>query len=108
VGRKQAMEMLLTGDMVSADEACRIGLVNRVVKGGTAREEALALAGKVASKSAAVVKLGKEAFYRQMEMDLPDACAYASQVMVTNMLARDAGEGIAAFVEKRAPKWEDR
>jgi len=108
VGRKQAMEMLLTGDMVCADEACRIGLVNRVVKGGTAREEALALAGKVASKSAAVVKLGKEAFYRQMEMDLPDAYAYASQVMVTNMLARDAGEGIAAFVEKRAPKWEDR
>jgi len=108
VGRKQAMEMLLTGDMVSADEACRIGLVNRVVKGGTAQEEALGLAGKVASKSAAVVKLGKEAFYRQVEMDLPDAYAYASQVMVTNMLARDAGEGIAAFVEKRAPKWEDR
>jgi enoyl-CoA hydratase/carnithine racemase len=108
VGRKQAMEMLLTGDMVSADEACRIGLVNRVVQGSTAREEALALAGKVASKSATVVKLGKEAFYRQIEMDLPDAYAYASQVMVTNMLARDAGEGIAAFVEKRAPKWEDR
>jgi enoyl-CoA hydratase/carnithine racemase len=108
VGRKQAMEMLLTGDMVSADEACRIGLVNRVVKAGTAGEEALALAGKIASKSAAVVKLGKEAFYRQIEMDLAAAYAYASQVMVTNMLARDAGEGMAAFVEKRAPKWEDR
>jgi enoyl-CoA hydratase/carnithine racemase len=108
VGRKQAMEMLLTGDMVSAEEARRIGLVNRVVQPGTAREEALALAAKIAKKSAAVVKLGKEAFYRQIEMNLADAYAYASEVMVTNMMARDAGEGISAFIEKRAPKWEDR
>jgi enoyl-CoA hydratase/carnithine racemase len=108
VGRKQAMEMLLTGDMISAEEACRVGLVNRVVEPGKAQEEALALAAKIAKKSAAVVKLGKEAFYRQIEMNLADAYAYASEVMVTNMMARDAGEGISAFIEKRDPKWEDR
>jgi enoyl-CoA hydratase/carnithine racemase len=108
VGRKQAMEMLLTGDMVSAEDACRIGLVNRVVKPGRAREEALALAAKIAKKSAAIVKLGKEAFYRQIEMNLAEAYAYAAEVMVINMMARDAGEGISAFIEKRAPKWEDR
>ena len=108
VGRKQAMEMLLTGDMVAAEEACRIGLVNQVVEPGKAQEEALALAAKIAKKSAAVVKLGKEAFYRQIEMNLADAYAYASEVMVTNMMARDAGEGISAFIEKRAPRWEDR
>jgi enoyl-CoA hydratase/carnithine racemase len=108
VGRKQAMEMLLTGDMVSAEEAFRIGLVNRVVEPGRAREEALGLAIKIAKKSAAVVKLGKEAFYRQVEMNLAEAYAYAAEVMVINMMARDAGEGISAFIEKRPPKWEDR
>jgi enoyl-CoA hydratase/carnithine racemase len=108
IGRKQAMEMLLTGEMISAQEACRIGLVNRVVKLGKAREEALALAAKIVKKSAAVVKLGKEAFYRQIEMNLAEAYAYAAEVMVTNMMARDAGEGISAFIEKRAPRWEDR
>jgi enoyl-CoA hydratase/carnithine racemase len=108
VSRKHAMEMLLTGDAVSADEAARIGLVNRVVSAGAAREEALALARKVAGKSTAVVKLGKEAFYRQLEMGLADAYAYTAGVMVENMLARDAEEGIGAFIEKRAPKWEGR
>jgi enoyl-CoA hydratase/carnithine racemase len=108
VGRKHAMEMLLAGDMVSADEACRMGLVNRVVKAGTARHEALALAGKIAKKSAAIVKLGKETFYRQIEMNLADAYAYAAEVMVNNMMTHDAGEGISAFIEKRPPKWEDR
>jgi enoyl-CoA hydratase/carnithine racemase len=108
LGRKHAMEMLLTGDMVSADEAYRMGLVNRVVTAGTAREGALELASKIAKKSAAVVKLGKEAFYRQVDMTLADAYEYATEVMVTNMMARDAGEGISAFIERRAPKWEDR
>src|SRR5262245_57233960 len=108
VGRKHAMEMLLTGDMISAEDAYRIGLINRVVERGTAREEALKLARKVAAKSAAVVKLGKQAFYRQLEMDVADAYQHATEVMVQNMMARDAEEGIAAFVEKRQPTWKDR
>jgi len=108
VARKHAMEMLLTGDLISAEEAARIGLVNRVVAPGSEREEALALARKIAAKSTHVVNIGKEAFYRQAELDLAAAYAYASNVMVENMLARDAEEGIAAFVEKRPPVWEDR
>ena len=108
VARKHAMEMLLTGDMISAEDALRIGLANRVVAPGTEREEALALGRKIAAKSAHVVKIGKEAFYRQVELGLKDAYRYAAEVMVENMLARDAEEGIDAFVEKREPKWEDR
>src|SRR5919201_1493884 len=108
VARKHAMEMLLTGDMISAEDALRIGLVNRVVPAGSERDEAIKLARKIAAKSAHVVKIGKEAFYRQLEMGLADAYAYASQVMVENMLARDAEEGIAAFVQKRQPTWQDR
>ena len=108
VSRKHAMEMLLTGDMVSAEDAQRIGLVNRVVAPGAERDEALALARQIASKSALTVKIGKEAFYRQLEMSLADAYRYASEVMVENMLARDAEEGIGAFIEKRTPSWEDR
>jgi enoyl-CoA hydratase/carnithine racemase len=108
VARKQAMEMLLTGEMISADEALRIGLINRVVAPGSERAEALALAHKIAAKSNHVVKIGKGAFYRQLEMELARAYNYASEVMVENMMARDAEEGIAAFVEKRTPKWEDR
>ncbi len=107
VGHKHAMEMLLTGDPVSAAEARRIGLVNRLVPPGAARSEALALAHKIASKAGAVLKLGKEAFYRQAEMDLAAAYAYASEVMVENMLARDAEEGIGAFIEKREPRWQE-
>jgi len=106
--RKHAMEMLLTGDMISAEDAYRVGLVNRVVPPGAAREEALKLAHKIAAKSAAVVKLGKQAFYRQLEMGIADAYEHATEVMVQNMMARDAEEGIAAFVEKRQPTWEDR
>src|SRR5262249_40276639 len=108
VARKQAMEMLLTGDLISAEDAHRIGLVNRVVPAGSEREEALELARQIAAKSAHVVKIGKEAFYRQLEMGLADAYAYASQVMVENMMARDAEEGIGAFVQKRQPTWQDR
>ncbi|MBX6425632.1 MAG: enoyl-CoA hydratase [Variibacter sp.] len=107
VSRKHAMEMLLTGDMISAEEAWRIGLVNRVVAPGRAREEATALAAKIAAKSGAVVKLGKEAFYRQLEMDLAQAYAYAAEIMVENMMAQDAEEGICAFIEKRTPRWKD-
>jgi enoyl-CoA hydratase/carnithine racemase len=108
VSRKHAMEMLLTGDLISADEAQRIGLVNRVVPPGAERDEALKLARQIASKSALTVKIGKEAFYRQLEMNLVDAYRYASDVMVENMLARDAEEGIGAFIDKRTPNWEDR
>ena len=108
VPRKHAMEMLLTGDMIAAEEAARIGLVNHVVAAGSEREEAIELARKITAKSALTLKIGKEAFYRQIEMPLADAYKYASQVMVENMLARDAEEGISAFIEKRAPKWEDR
>ena len=75
---------------------------------GAALEEATQLARKIAAKSAFVVKIGKEAFYRQAEMSLADAYRYTSEVMVKNMMVRDAEEGISAFVEKRAPKWEDR
>jgi enoyl-CoA hydratase/carnithine racemase len=108
VARKHAMSMLLTGDMISAADACRIGLVNHVVEPGAARNEALQVARKIAAKSATVVKLGKQAFYRQIEMGIADAYDYASEVMVENMMARDAEEGIQAFVEKRMPTWEDR
>ena len=108
VASKHAMEMLLTGDMISAEDAERIGLVNRVVAPGTETETAFALARKIAEKSALVVKIGKEAFYRQREMPLADAYRYASQVMTENMMARDAEEGICAQLEKRAPHWEDR
>src|SRR5579862_9849507 len=108
IPRKAAMEMLLTGDMISAEDAARIGLVNHVVAPGSERDEALKLAKKITAKSALTVKIGKEAFYRQLEMPLAEAYRYTSEVMVENMLARDAEEGIAAFIEKRDPKWEDR
>jgi len=108
VSRKQAMEMLLTGESVTAARAYEIGLINSVVAAGTEREAAIALARKVARKSAHTIKLGKTAFYRQAEMSLADAYQYASEVMTENMMAADAEEGIGAFIEKRAPKWQDR
>src|SRR3546814_873452 len=108
VPRKQAMEMLLTGDMIEAAEALRLGLVNRAVPGEALEAETLDLARKVMSKSPLILKIGKEAFYRQIEHGLVEAYAYASQVMTTNMLARDAEEGIDAFIEKRSPEWEGR
>jgi enoyl-CoA hydratase/carnithine racemase len=108
VPRKHAMRMLLTGEMVAADEAVGMGLVNRTVAAGEEREAALALARTIASKSSYTVKVGKQAFYRQLEMGLAEAYAYASEVMTENMMARDAEEGLCAFLEKRDPTWEDR
>ena len=108
VPRKQAMEMLLTGEPVPAARARDIGLVNRVVAAGTERDAAIALAQQVAVKSAYTIKLGKTAFYRQAEMSLADAYRYAAEVMTENMMARDAEEGIGAFIEKREPKWQDK
>ncbi|MDA9530366.1 enoyl-CoA hydratase [Bradyrhizobium sp. CCBAU 25338] len=107
VPRKQAMEMLLTGEPIPATRAREIGLINRVVPAGTEREAAIALAQKVALKSAYTIKLGKEAFYRQAEMSLADAYRHAAEVMTENMMARDAEEGIGAFIEKRTPTWRD-
>ena len=108
VPRKQAMEMLLTGEPISARRAREIGLINRVVAAGAERDAAIALAAQVARKSAYTVKLGKAAFYRQAEMSLAEAYRFTSEVMTENMMARDAEEGIGAFIEKREPTWQDR
>ena len=105
VGRKQAMEMLLTGEMIDAEEAQRIGLVNRVAPADRLDQEVAALAGTIAAKSPLTLRIGKEAFYRQLEMDVESAYDYAAEVMTRNMLARDAEEGFDAFLEKRAPVW---
>jgi enoyl-CoA hydratase/carnithine racemase len=108
VSRKHAMEMLLTGELIAAEHAARIGLINHVTEPGRERDEALKLGKTIAAKSALTVKLGKEAFYRQIEMPVHEAYSYTAEVMVENMLARDAEEGIGAFIDKRPPKWEDR
>ena len=107
VGRKAAMEMLLTGELIDAGTAKSLGLVNRVVPPEELREAADALARQIAAKSAFTVALGKEAFYRQAELDLAGAYQYAAEVMTTNMLAQDSAEGISAFLEKRRPEWKD-
>jgi len=108
VARKHAMEMLLVGDLISAEEAARIGLINRVVANGRERDEAIKLARGIAEKSAMTVKLGKQGFYRQLEMPLAEAYEYVTDVMVENMLKHDAEEGIGAFIDKRSAHWEDR
>jgi enoyl-CoA hydratase/carnithine racemase len=108
VGRKAAMEMLLTGELIDAATAQAFGLINRVVPQERLREAVDDLAGKIAGKSALTLSIGKEAFYRQAELELAGAYRYAAEVMTTNMLARDAGEGIDAFLAKRAPVWHDR
>lgn len=108
VSNKHAMEMLLTGDMASAHRAAEIGLVNRTVAPDALREATMEMARKIASKSSMTLATGKRAFYSQREMKLPEAYDYAARVMVENMLAHDAEEGIGAFIEKRAPQWQDR
>ncbi|MFN4311098.1 MAG: enoyl-CoA hydratase [Ferrovibrio sp.] len=108
VSRKHAMEMLLTGDMLPASRAAEIGLVNRVVPEAGLADAALGLARQIAAKSPLTVKIGKQAFYRQLDMTLAQAYDYASRVMTENMLAHDAEEGIDAFIQKREPKWEGR
>lgn len=105
VPRKTAMEMLLTGEGIDAATAERMGLINRAVPAGDLDRITLNYAQKIAGKSPLTLKIGKEAFYRQIEMDLEQAYSYASEVMTTNMLAKDAEEGIDAFIEKRDPKW---
>jgi enoyl-CoA hydratase/carnithine racemase len=108
ISRKRAMEMLLLGEALSAADAKDYGLVNRVVPPGKVINEALAMARIIAAKSNATVAVGKTAFYRQVELSLEDAYAYAGEVMVRNMLMADAGEGICAFLEKRDPQWKDK
>ncbi len=108
VGRKAAMEMLLTGRLIDAAAARALGLLNRIVPASELREATDALASEIAGKSALTLAIGKEAFYRQAELDLASAYRYTAEVMTKNMLAHDAGEGIDAFLEKRAPLWQDR
>ncbi len=107
IGNKHAMEMLLTGDMISAARAAEIGLINSVVTPQALRETTLSLAHKIASKSSLTLATGKRAFYEQRELTLSQAYDYASKVMVENMLDNNAKEGIGAFIEKRAPQWQD-
>lgn len=105
VSRKHAMEMLLTGDFIPAQRAYEIGLINRVAAPGELDASAIEFASKIASKSPLTLKTGKKAFYEQIDKDLRGAYEYASRVMVENMMARDAEEGIDAFIEKREPRW---
>lgn len=105
VSRKQAMEMLLLGDMIPAQRAYEIGLINKVVAADQLEQACREIAEKIASKSPLTLKMGKEAFYRQLELDLSGAYEYCSRVMTDNMMARDAVEGIDAFMEKRTPVW---
>ena len=105
VHRKQAMEMLLTGETIDASTAKEFGLVNRIVPKEYLRQVVDKYAAVIASKSPLTVKIGKEAFYRQAEMSLEEAYDYTARVMVENMMARDAEEGIGAFIEKRKPEW---
>ena len=108
VARKHAMEMLLTGEPIGAEDAHRIGLVNRVVPKGDALSEAVTLAERIAARSAMTLATGKRAFYDSVDRPMREAYDRASRVMVENMLADDAAEGIGAFVEKRLPVWRDR
>jgi enoyl-CoA hydratase/carnithine racemase len=108
VGKKGAMEMLLTGDFIPAREAMALGLVNRVVPAGDLRETTLALAEKIVAASSPVVGIGKQAFYRQIDMPLHEAYEYASEVMSENAVMEDAQEGMHAFLEKRPPEWKGK
>jgi enoyl-CoA hydratase/carnithine racemase len=105
VSRKGAMEMLLLGEMIGAEEAYRLGLVNRVVEADRVVNEAVEFGRQIASKPARTLLIGKEAFYKQLDMPLDDAYRYAAQVMVENMLDAEAEEGIGAFIDKREPNW---
>jgi enoyl-CoA hydratase/carnithine racemase len=108
VGRKKAMEMLLTGEPIGADEALAAGLINRVVPPGELARATRALADRIAAASPAVVALGKRAFYQQIDLARPQAYAAAQQVMCANAVAPDAQEGMTAFLQKRTPKWIGR
>ena len=107
VNRKQTMEMLLLGEFITPLKAKDIGLINNIVKDNNLKKETLKVAKIIASKSTATVAIGKEAFYKQLEMGIEDAYKYTSKVMSSNMLQQDAQEGISAFIENRDPIWSD-
>ena len=108
ISNKHSMEMLLGGDLISADKAEKIGLINKSMNESILKEQTLNIAQKISKKSALTLKIGKEAFYKQINMNLSDAYDYASNVMVENMLKLDAEEGIDAFINKRKPNWQDK
>ncbi len=108
ISRKHAMEMLLTGEMVDAADAARFGLINRHVLADGLDDAAMGFARKIARKSSYTLRIGKQAFYKQLDTDLRGAYEHASKVMVENMMAQDAKEGMTAFIEKRAPEWQDK
>ena len=108
IGRKHAMEMLLSGDMFSAEDAYRFGLVNKIVSSDDLDVSVWETAKNIASRSSLTISMGKEGFYRQLDMDLEDAYSYTSDVMARNMTAPDAQEGVDAFLEKRKPEWKGR
>ena len=108
VSRKRVMKMLLTGDPIDAKYAKQIGLINDHYPTSVLEEEVLKLAEHIASKSNLLIKIGKKAFYKQLEMPLGKAYKYTSKVMAENMMYSDAHEGISAFLEKRNPKWKNK
>jgi enoyl-CoA hydratase/carnithine racemase len=108
IGRKRALEMLMTGDLVDAKTAAEWGLVNRVVPGSALAAESRKLAARIAEASSLVMGIGKQAYYTQIDLDQPKAYLYAKEVMSLNALAADAQEGISAFLEKRSPCWTGR
>ena len=108
VNRKKTMKMLLTGEPITAQYAKEIGLINDHFENSQLEEEIMKLAETIASKSSKVVKIGKKAFYKQLEMPLDKAYKYTSKVMSENMMALDAKEGISAFLEKRKPNWKNK
>lgn len=105
IPRKQAFEMLTTGDFISAERAAQLGLINRAVPEMLLEHETISLAEQIADKLGTAVKIGKQAFYKQHEMPLDQAYSYTGEVMAQNMLNRDTEEGISAFIEKRPPNW---
>ena len=108
INRKPMMKMLLTGEPIKANYAKEIGLINDYFSKSKLNSETMKIAKKIASKSNLTIKIGKQAFYKQLEMPLRKAYSYTSQMMTYNMMAMDAKEGISAFLEKRKPKWRNK
>jgi len=108
VSRKESMEMLLTGEPIKANVAKRIGLINDYYSSSKLEKEVIKIANMIASKSSLVVKIGKSAFYKQLEMPIEKAYEYTSKIMAENIMTKDAKEGISSFIEKKSPVWKDK